>query len=67
MVKRELNAHANSVCAVWQRGYNTFLCSTQLSMKFSLLINMKLPANVGFFIFIVIENFCIVGSNHRNP
>ena len=29
-----------------------FSCSTQLSMKFSLLINMKMPTIVGIFIFI---------------
>ena len=34
-----------------------FSCSTHLSMKFSLLINMKMPTNVGIFIFISIDNF----------
>ena len=34
-----------------------FSCSTQLSMKFSLLINMKMPTIVGIFIFISRENF----------
>ena len=29
-----------------------FFCSTQISMKFSLLINMKMPIIIGFFIFI---------------
>ena len=29
-----------------------FSCSTQLSMKFSLFINMKMPTIVGIFIFI---------------
>ena len=29
-----------------------FSCLTQLSMKFSLLINMKMPTIVGIFIFI---------------
>ena len=29
-----------------------FSCSTQLSMKFSLLINMKMPTKIGIFIFI---------------
>ena len=36
-----------------------FLCSTQLSMKFSLLINMKMPTIVGIFIFISREIFMI--------
>ena len=34
-----------------------FSCSSQLSMKFSLLINMKMPTIVGIFIFISRENF----------
>ena len=34
-----------------------YSCSTQLSMKFSLLINMKMPTVVGIFIFISRENF----------
>ena len=33
-----------------------FSCSIQLSMKFSLLINMKMPTTVGIFIFISKEN-----------
>ena len=36
-----------------------FSCSTQLSMKFSLLINMKMPTIVGIFIFISRENFML--------
>ena len=31
---------------------NFFTCSTQLSMKFFLLINMKIPTIVGIFMFI---------------
>ena len=31
---------------VWSRGYN-FLCATQLSMKYFLLINVKMPTIVG--------------------
>ena len=41
------------------RGYNLFSCSTQLRMKFSLLINMKMPTKVGIFIFISRENFML--------
>ena len=37
----------------------SFSCSTQLSMKFSLLINMKMPTIVGIFIFISRENFML--------
>ena len=29
------------------RGYKTFLCSTQLGMKFILLLNVKIPTIVG--------------------
>ena len=36
-----------------------FSCSTQLSMKFSLLIDMKMPTIVGIFIFISRENFML--------
>ena len=34
------------------RGYKTFLCSTQLSMNFILLINVKMPTIDGILIFI---------------
>ena len=37
-----------------------FSCSTQLSMKFSLLINMKMPTIVGIFIFISREIFMLI-------
>ena len=30
------------------RGYKTFLCSTQLSMKFQILINIKISRNSAF-------------------
>ena len=40
-------------------GLKVFSCSNQLSRKFSLLINMKMPTNVGIFIFKSIENFTI--------
>ena len=33
-----------------------FSCSAQLSMKFALLINMKIPTIIGIFVFISIEN-----------
>ena len=34
------------------RGYKTFSCSTQLSMKFILLLNVKMPTIVGILTFI---------------
>ena len=36
---------------------NFFSCSTQLNMKFSLLINLKMPTKVGIFKFISREIF----------
>ena len=36
----------------WPRGYKTCSCSTQLSMKFILLINVKMPTIVGILTFI---------------
>ena len=33
------------------RGYKTFFCSTQLSMKFYLFINVEMPAIVGISTF----------------
>ena len=38
---------------------NIFSCSTQLSMKISLLINMKMPTIIGIFIFISREIFIL--------
>ena len=38
-------------------GYKTFSCSTQPSMKLSLLINMKMPTNVGIFIIYMLRKF----------
>ena len=44
-----------------------FSCSTQLSMKLSLLINIKMPTIVGIFIFISREIFgaqlCLARKN----
>ena len=41
----------SKICPVkiWPQGYKTSSCSTQLSMKFSLLINMTMPTIVGIF------------------
>ena len=47
-------------CLIYRSGpevIRLFSCSAQLSMKFSLLINMKMPTIVGIFIFISRENF----------
>ena len=36
----------------WPQGYKTFLCATQLSTKFILLINVKMSTIVGILTFI---------------
>ena len=36
----------------WPQGYKTSSCSTQLSIKFILLINVKMPTTVGILTFI---------------
>ena len=38
------------------RGYQTFLCSTQLSMKLIMLINVKMSTIVGILTFISMIN-----------
>ena len=38
------------------RGYKTFSCSTQLSMKIFLLINVKMPTFVGILTFMNSKN-----------
>ena len=38
------------------QGYKTFSCSTQLSMKFFLLINVKMPTIVGVLTFMNRKN-----------
>ena len=40
----------------WPRGYKTFPCSTQLSTKFILLINVQMPTIVGILTFISMIN-----------
>ena len=42
--------------SAWPRGYKFFPCSTQLSTKFILLINVKMPTIVGILTFISMIN-----------
>ena len=42
-----------------------FACSTQLSMKFVLLINVKMPTIVGILIFMNRKNSIISLSEHK--
>ena len=48
------------------RGYKTFSCSTQLSTKFILLINVKIPTVVGILTFISMINTISEGLKARN-
>ena len=43
-------------CGSWPRGYNFFSCSSQLSMKVFLLINVKMPTIVGVSTFMSRKN-----------
>ena len=43
-----------------------FSCLTQLSMTFSLLINMKMPTDIGIFIFTSTENFAMSYTEQEN-
>ena len=49
------------------RGYKTFLCSTQLSMKIILLINVKMPTIVGILTFISRINTSYESLKARKP
>ena len=42
-----------------------FSCSTQLSMKFFMLINVKLPTIVGILTFISVKNSILGLSEHK--
>ena len=42
----------DTTVGVWPLSYKTFLCSTELSMKFIILINVKMPTIVGNLTFI---------------
>ena len=52
MTRQEFVRLIKGLGYTWSRGCKTFSCLTQLSMKFSLLINMKMPTKVGIFVFI---------------
>ena len=62
--KMEITTY-NVVNAILRKQLNSpkviklFSCSTQLSMKISLPINMKMPTKVGIFIFISREIFML--------
>ena len=43
----------------WPRGYKKISCSSQLSMKFFLLINVKMPTVVGILLFMRRKKFML--------
>ena len=45
----------------WPRGYKTFLCSTQLRVKFFLLINIKMPTIVVGILTFMSGKYSILG------
>ena len=49
----------------WPRGYKTFSCSTLLSMKIFLLINVKMPTVVGILTIMSGENCILDLSEHK--
>ena len=53
----DVHKNLSRVCdQVQAQGYKTFSCSTQLSTKFILLINVKMPTIVGILTFISMIN-----------
>ena len=54
-MKMEINTCINEPTAktATSQGYKTFSCSTQMNMKLTLRINVKMPASVGIFTFII--------------
>ena len=50
----------------WARGYKTFSCSTQLSMKFVLLINIKLLTIANSFLRNIAEHENFSANKYEN-
>ena len=64
---RLLSAPHVSVVEIWPRGYKTFfLCSTQLSMKFVLLINLELLTISIFFLINIAEHENFSANKYEN-
>ena len=51
---------------LWPQGYDFFSCSTQLSTKFILLINVKMPTIVGILTYISMINTPSESPKQRN-
>ena len=59
-----LNSAANEICSAYKKKLNTSnlhfsSCAAELSMKFFLLINIKMPTTVGILIFISRKNIML--------
>ena len=65
IANRENSDQTASSETVWPRGYKTFLCSTQLSIKFIMLINVKMPTIVGILTLISMINTTFVRLKAR--
>ena len=50
----------------WPQGYTAFSCSTQMSTKFILLINIKMPTIAGILTFISMINATHERLKERN-
>ena len=58
----------NNIQLTWLirlQGYKLFSCSTQLSMKFILLINVKMQTIVGILTFISMINTALLGLESK--
>ena len=51
----------------WLRGHKTYLCSTQLSMKFLLLLNLKLLTIANSFLLNIAEHENVPAYKYENP
>ena len=70
VVTTDGNIRHCSICQwtekAWTRSYKTFLCSAQLSMKFVLLINLKLPTTANSFLLNIAEHENFSPNKYEN-
>ena len=64
----DLGIHAGCFCRekTWPRGYKNVPCSNQLSTKFIMLINVKIPTVVGILTFVSMINATYERLKARN-
>ena len=64
-----LNSSKNEICFAYKKlntkTLNFFSCTTELSIKFFLLINIKMPTTVGILIFMSRKNFMLKWVEHE--